>query len=142
MKRITVCVLILVLLLALCGCGKNSSSAVVEKSESCVLRITLEGENVAESNVTVIGAEKTKDGEYVDGPPVDCVFDGADTWFAVTDTGGEYVIEVTTAEGETIYCLAKLEESRVCSFHINLEEKEDTGYRHLWPKTPHNTPEP
>lgn len=146
MKRLNVFVLILALLLPLWGCGNqkaaNGSSVAVAECDSCVLRVTLEGENVESARVVIIAAEKTADGAYVDGPPVNCVFDGTDTWFAVTDAGGEYIIEVTTSEGESSYRLAMLEESRVCSYHINLEAKADTGYRHLWPQTPHNTPEP
>lgn len=144
MSRMRVLCLMLVLALVLCGCGgdpKENSSVTITDSESCFFTITLEGEGVSQAVVMVFPMTKGENGSYTDEEGLKPVFDGVDTWYLATETGGEYVVQVYLSDERVIHCYALMDETRVCSFHVDLDAKEDTGYRHLWPETPHNNPE-
>lgn len=140
--------LMLTLVLLLAGCGGRGNAAQtggmeqVDTGDSRAVIITLEGTDIPQAQVRVFLMEEQEDGSYAPGEALIPAFDGVDTHCLMLSDGGNYTLEVTNSQGQTVQYYLMLEDSVVCSFHICLDLKEETGVRFLWPQTPHGTLEP
>lgn len=140
-------VLIFILSVLLCSCGKDAPGVsggveLVENENTRLICVTVESSVPQQAAVTLFPMTKDQDGSYILGEEMQAVFDGVDTHYLVVDSGSEYGLKVTAESGREMTFLLVMDESQVFSFHVCLDEKEDTGYRHLWPETPHNNKEP
>jgi len=143
MKRIFCLILLLITALSLSACGKPSEGMeMTDAGNTRLLLIRLEGDQIPEATVRVFPAEKGTDGERILGKALIPAFDGTDTHLLTLPEGGNYVLEVTNAQAETTRCFIRLKSESVYSFLMNLNHKEESAVRPLWPQTPHSRPEP
>lgn len=137
--------LLLSLMLTMCACARPAQPKDIETvdlGDARMIIVTLEGSDIALSEVKVFPADKNGSIPF-DALPLLPSFDGIDTYVLTLAQGGNYILEVTNAQKQiTQYYLSMSKDTLVYSFHISLTPKPESQVRPLWPQTPHNMPEP
>ncbi len=146
MKRVLYLMIPVIFLLMLTSCSRTP--AVVEgvrtadSGDTRLLIVRLEGERVKEASVRVFSAEQGEENALITKDEWIPVFDGIDTYLLTLPSGGDYMMEIISAQGHTSRYFICMKKERVYSFLINPDEKPEIPVRELWPQTPHSRPEP